>query len=69
VIGTWIDGKPLYRKVVVMNSIISGENTKDDSTLGTSLVQYFEIIKVNVLTASNTTNLGGDSFIAYSRRF
>lgn len=49
VIGTWIDGKPLYRKTLVYNGAVTGTNYIDL----TSLNYEFIVIKETSLIRSN----------------
>lgn len=42
-IGEWIDGKPLYRKVVIIDSINSSANSKDISVATSNLKEFVNI--------------------------
>ena len=42
-IGTWIDGKPLYRKVVIIDAINSSGNSKQTSVATSNLKEFVNI--------------------------
>lgn len=66
VVGTWINGKPIYEKTYQLTapSTASSTNIIDTAALNIDLMIKLEgIIKV----ASNTTLTGGNSFILWER--
>ena len=54
VIGTWIDGKPLYRKVIKVTSIDSANNNYDVAISISNLNEIVNIGGVIKITGTNT---------------
>lgn len=59
-IGTWIDGKPLYRKVFIFN------NPTSASILGNSGITPANVTKIDALGTQATANVGGRLPIGYN---
>ena len=61
VIGTWIDGKPLYRKVINLNCPkCSKEGTFADANTDVSSLNIDYIIFKNIIRVSNNTVMNYD---------
>ena len=56
IIGTWIDGKPIYRQVFVSNTTLSIDSTLKTFTIG-NIQNCEKLIRVDVLINDKNDNL------------
>lgn len=63
VVGTWIDGKPIYRKVITQN--VSNMSSEVDINLGTTDVGVFVNGRVLVDTSDYTSIVNSQSTLTY----